>query len=87
MRNVIYAVDEEGYTVAVLEEGKILHLYGATNNPLDSQGPVLAEGVPLGTLRRWARETAEEMAREWGAEMEGPSEDAMLRGGCDGRWG
>lgn len=82
MRVVTYQVDEKGYTVAVLEEGEIVHLYEATNNPLDSQGPVVEVGkVPLVTLRSWARQTALEIARQWRAKMHGLCEDGTLRGG------
>ena len=76
--SVIYQADEWGYTVAVVEEGRIVHEYSATNNPLDSQGPVLAEGVSLETLQRWAEQTAREIAEEWGTEFIGPDEDMTL---------
>ena len=55
MKEVIYRVDESGYTVAVVEEGRVLEDYSATNNHWDSQGAVMEDGVPLETLRRWGR--------------------------------
>ena len=80
VRAVIYQADEWGYTVAVVEEGRIVHEYSATNNPLDSQGPVLAEGVSLETLQRWAEQTAREIAEEWGTDLIGPDEDMRRTG-------
>jgi hypothetical protein len=80
MRKVIYAVDEEGYTVAVVEDDTIVHAYSATNNPWDSQGPVLAHGIPPETLARWAKQTAREMAAEREIDSVEPSQETCLRG-------
>ena len=77
-KEVIYQVDESGYTVAVVEEGTILEEYSATNNPWDSQGPVVTDGVPLETLQRWAEETAWEMAQRWDTELVALDRDGIL---------
>ena len=77
---VIYEVKKWGYTVAVVAEGKIAYLYSATNNPPDSQGPIVADGVPLQTLQRWARETARELAEAWQAEFVVFREKVSVRG-------
>ena len=78
IKEVIYQVDESGYAVAVMEEGRILEEYMATNNPWDSQGPVVTDGVPLETLQRWAEETAWEMAERWDTELVAPDRDGIL---------
>ena len=80
MKAVIYQADEWGYTVAVVEGSEVVYEYSATNNPLDSQGPVVAEGVSLETLQRWAEQTAREIAEEWGTEFIGPDEDMRRTG-------
>lgn len=77
-KEVIYRVDESGYTVAVVEEGRVLEDYSATNNPWDSQGPVMEDGVPLATLRRWAEETAWDMAKRWDTELVAPDRGGIL---------
>ena len=78
IKEVIYQVDESGYAVAVMEEGRILEEYNATNNPWDSQGPVVTDGVPLETLQRWAEETAREMANRWDTEPVALDRDGIL---------
>ena len=80
MKVVIYQADEWGYTVAVVEGGRIVHEYTATNNPWDSQGRVVVNGVPLKILQRWAEQTACEIAKERGTDLVGPDQDMSLRG-------
>lgn len=78
MKTVVYQADEKGYSVVLqYEDGEKRFLYSATNNPLDSQGPVLPKGrgVPLETLQRWAKETADDLAEEWGGLAVEASED------------
>jgi len=68
MRCVRYAVHRVGYVVRVLEEGRIIYEYSAGNSPSDSQVYVAAgDGLPESVLREYARQTAEELAREFGA--------------------
>ena len=83
MKVVIYQADEWGYTVAVVEteEARIVHEYDATNNPWDSQGPVVVDGVPLEILQRWAEQTAREIAEECGTDLVGLDQDMSLRAG------
>lgn len=69
-----YRVDRMGYTVTVYDpESNEVETYDAGNSPLDSQGYIPLDRkeprVPLPTLRRYARQTAEEMAAEYGINL------------------
>lgn len=59
-------------------------IYSATNNPHASQGPVVSDGVPLVTLRKWCRQTAKEFAKERHEEISLPVEYAHLQPVCSG---
>lgn len=66
-----YEVDRTGYTVRVYDhESREVEQYSAGNSPLDSQIFVPLDTkearVPLPTLRKFARQTANEMAAEYG---------------------
>lgn len=64
---VFWSASSDGYEVIVLSGCNVLDQYAAGNNPNDSyqdagEGPA----VPARTLRKWARQTALEMARDYG---------------------
>ena len=70
MRLIItYEAHSDGYTVQTLtQRSRILRdSYEAGNHPCDSQGGVSiydSTAVPLATLWKWAKQTAEEIAQE-----------------------
>ena len=68
MKTISYAATRHGYSVQVIDGGKIVYEYTAGNCPTESQ-TVLAPGSPVAVsrsqLRRWAKETADQIANEW----------------------
>jgi hypothetical protein len=68
MRTIIYADTDQGYGVQVIDDGNIAYEYTAGNCQTESQ-TVLAPGSPgavsRSQLRRWAKETADQIANEW----------------------
>jgi hypothetical protein len=66
-----WSATRHGYTVTVYdEESREVHRYDAGNSPDDSGAHVPLDSkrprVPLQTLRKWARQTAQEIAAEYG---------------------
>lgn len=69
-----YRVDRMGYDVTVYDpDGREVETYSAGNSPLDSQIYIPLDRkekrLPVQTLRRYARQTAEEMAAEYGVNL------------------
>jgi len=68
MKNVIYAANDQGYCVQVIDDGTVIYEYTAGNCPTESQAvlnPDSSGAVSRSQLRRWARETADQIANEW----------------------
>ena len=67
MRTISYAATRHGYCVQVIDGGEVVYEYTAGNCRTESQA-VIAPGSPgavsRSQLRRWAKQTAEEMAEE-----------------------
>lgn len=68
-----FSVHDHGYDVRVYDsESRIVHEYNAGNHARDSGG-VVEKGdrdrLPKQTLRRFARQTAQEMAAEYGVNI------------------
>jgi len=69
MQSVIYAATRYGYAVQVANGGEIVHEYTAGNHRMESQtvtSPRSPNAVKLRQLRRWARQTANEIAQNQG---------------------
>ena len=70
MQTVIFAASRYGYTVQVIHDGgNIVHEYSAGNCCQESQTvvePRSPNAVSLRQLRRWAKQTAGEIAKERG---------------------
>ena len=69
MQNVIYAASAYGYCVQVIEGSEVAYEYTAGNHQGESQtyvDPGSPNAVPLRQLRRWARQTAGEIAEDRG---------------------
>ena len=67
MRTISYAATRYGYYVQVIDGGRPIFEYTAGNSQHDSQAfiaPDSAGAVSHSQVRRWARQTAEEMAEE-----------------------
>lgn len=73
-----YAANRHGYTVTVYDpDSNEVYRYDAGNSPFDSQGfvpdPYPGEKaeprLSVATLRKFARQTAQEMANEWGVSL------------------
>ena len=67
MQTVIYAATRYGYAVQVVDGGDIAYEYTAGNHQLESQAvtaPRSHHSVTLPQLRRWAKQTAGEIAPE-----------------------
>lgn len=80
---VIYDYDVNGYSVQVLDnDGYVQDSHHATNNPLDSMGPVLppSKAVPIIRLRQWAIESALDFMETYGVNGD-PVRDTSIRGG------
>jgi predicted secreted hydrolase len=68
MRSVIYAATKSGYCVQVIDGGEVAHEYSAGNHQMESQtvvDPRSPNAVRLSQLKRWAKQTANEIAKEW----------------------
>jgi len=69
MQRVIYAATIYGYGVQVIDSSEIVHEYLAGNCEKESQtfiDPTSSNAVGLRQLKRWARQTAAEIAQERG---------------------
>ena len=69
MQHVIYAATKLGYAVQVVDRGGIVYEYNAGNCGLESQvvvAPHSPNAVNLRQLRRWAKQTAGEIAQARG---------------------
>jgi hypothetical protein len=67
MKNVIYAATDRGYCVQVLDGGQTIYEYTAGNHQSESQtfvDPRSRNAVRLRQLKRWAKQTAGEIATE-----------------------
>ena len=66
MPHVIYAASDYGYCVQVIDGGEVFYEYTAGNHRGDSQTyvePRSPNAVKLSQLRRWAKQTAGEIAQ------------------------
>jgi len=73
MQNVIYAATRFGYCVQVLDETGVSYEYSAGNHSMESStvtAPSSRNAVRLPQLKRWARQTAGEIAQEQGIPMQ-----------------
>lgn len=71
MPHVIFAASRWGYTVQVIDGGRIIHEYSAGNCWQDSPTVVHpCNGVALSQLERWAEATAKDIAKERGIPVE-----------------
>lgn len=66
-----WSADRSGYTVIIYDsESREVERYDAGNHPGDSQGYLALDSkesrVPLGTLRKFAKQTAGEFAKQYG---------------------
>lgn len=77
---VVWNADASGYRVAILRGAEIVEEYAAGNNPHDSMQPASPgyPTVPQSTLRKWARQTALEMAEEAGIPSASVTRDKEL---------
>lgn len=69
MQSIIYAATRWGYSVQVIDGGRVVHEYTAGNCWKESQtviAPSSPNAVNLRQLKRWAKQTAEEIAGERG---------------------
>lgn len=70
-----WQADRYGYSVTVYDpESREVYNYQAGNCPFDSAAIVPLDShdarVPVGTLRKWARQTSKEIAAEYGISPE-----------------
>lgn len=69
MQNVIYAATSFGYCVQVIKNGEVIYEYTAGNHRCESQtivDPKSPQAVKLPQIKRWAKQTAREIANERG---------------------
>jgi len=69
MKSVIYAASDCGYCVQVIDGGQTIYEYTAGNHQGDSQtfvNPRSPNSVRLRQLKRWAKQTADQIAEERG---------------------
>ena len=81
MQTVTYAATRYGYSVQVVDGGEIVHEYTAGNHQFESQvvtSPRSRNAVKLSQLRRWAKQTACEVATERGIPSNRVEYDANL---------
>jgi len=68
MRTIAFAATRYGYCVQVIDGGMVVYEYTAGNCPTESQ-TVVAPGSPVAVsrsqLRRWAKQTADQIASDW----------------------
>ncbi len=84
MKTISHSHNQYGYEVLVWEEGRCIVEYHAGNHKLESSQQTTDPRwmVPIDTLKQYARQTAEEMAKEHGVpddmiEDEGYIEDTV----------
>ena len=68
MKNVSYAASGFGYCVQVIDNGAVAYEYTAGNHQGESQtyvDPGSPNAVKLRQLKRWAKQTADQVANEW----------------------
>jgi len=86
MKQVIYAATDQGYCVQVIDDGTVIYEYTAGNCQTESQA-VLNPGSPgavsRSQLRRWARQTADQIAEERGIPMNQVEYDPDLEAEMD----
>ena len=81
MQTVIYAATKYGYAVQVVDGGEVVDEYTAGNHQLESQAvttPRSRNSVKLSQLRRWAKQTAGEIAEKRGVPASQVEYDADL---------
>jgi hypothetical protein len=81
MPNVIYAATRCGYRVQVIDGGDIVYEYAAGNHQTESQtfvAPRSPNAVKLQQLKRWAKQTACEIAHARGIPAQRVDFDADL---------
>jgi hypothetical protein len=81
MQTVIYAATKYGYSVQVVDGNGIAYEYTAGNHQLESQtvtAPRSRNSVKLLQLRRWAKQTAQEIAEKRGVPASRVEYDADL---------
>lgn len=81
MPNVIYAASRYGYCVQVIEGGEVVYECNEGNHPRESHTVINScspYAITLGQLRRWARQTANQIAEERGIPSERVEHDADL---------
>lgn len=69
MQSVIYAATSHGYCVQVIDGGEVVYEYRAGNHQRESQthvDPRSSNAVKLRQLKRWAKQTAGEVAKQRG---------------------
>ena len=69
MKSVIYAATRHGYCVQAIDGGMVVYEYTAGNHQNDSQAildPRSPNSVRLRQLKRWAKQTADQIAEERG---------------------
>ena len=69
MKTISYAATDRGYCVQVLDDGQTIYEYTAGNHQRESQtfvDPRSRNAVTLRQLKRWAKQTAGEIASEHG---------------------
>ena len=67
MHNIIYAATQFGYSVQTINGGEVVYEYTAGNCQMESQtfvDPRSPNAVKLAQLKRWAKQTANEIAKE-----------------------
>jgi hypothetical protein len=68
MQIIALATTKYGYCVQVIDNGEVIYEYTAGNCRTESQAvidPDSPGAASRSQLRRWARQTAEEIAAEW----------------------
>ena len=81
MQSVIYAAIGCGYCVQVIDGGEVIHEYTAGNHQKESQAVIDSSSpraVKQGQMKRWAKQTAGEIASERGIPAKGIEYDADL---------
>ena len=73
MQKVIFAATKFGYCVQVIDHGQIIHEYTAGNCWNESQAvidPKSPGAAKLSQIKRWAVQTAKEIAQERGIPLD-----------------
>ena len=86
MRTIIYAATSKGYCVQVIDGGQIIYEYVAGNHPKESTAiidPSSTNAVKLSQLRRWAKQTADQIAEERGIPLNRVEYDPDLEAELD----